>query len=101
MPDGDVFVSGGLVGALGEALTETSSCERYNHLTGEWITMASLPVSIYRHTCILIPSGEIFIASGSDVRTACFLYDPVTEHVREAAPLPQEMSLFKLVPAYN
>jgi N-acetylneuraminic acid mutarotase len=69
LPDGKVFVSGG-VNALGDvpglSYSAISSTEAYDPATNSWTVLAPMAIAREHHTATLLPGGDVLVAGGGD-----------------------------------
>ncbi len=69
LPDGKVFVSGG-VNALGNvpglSYSAVSSTEAYDPTTNRWTALAPMAIAREHHTATLLPGGDVLVAGGGD-----------------------------------
>ena len=80
LPDGKVFIAGGLRPVIGSAdLALLASTEVYDPATGTFTASADMPVGRSQHTATLLNNGKVLIAGGSRVTSvlgSAELYDP-------------------------
>jgi hypothetical protein len=94
LPNGRVFVCGGVRASLQKALT----CEEYDPATGEWTQLSATLIPRIGHSCVLMVSGEVLILGGWDVEQRCELYNPLSGGVRETSQIPVKTSGFQVIP---
>ena len=84
LPNGDVLVAGGAASA---------AVERWSAVTGELAEVAQLAQPRSHHAAVLLRTGLVAIVGGSETETATpvttlELFDPVTNAMATARPLP-------------
>jgi len=80
LPNGEVLVAGGQVGADGVE-PNLASAELYNPVTGTWTATGTMLNPHTDHTATLLPSGQVLVAGGlgsTGATTATELYNPAT-----------------------
>jgi N-acetylneuraminic acid mutarotase len=86
--DGNVLVTGGMVGAAGGV--GVASAEIFNPATGRWTATGSMSEGRVYHTATLLPGGEVLVAGGLGAGgDAAELFDPATGRWSATAKLNQ------------
>jgi N-acetylneuraminic acid mutarotase len=81
LPNGKVFVAGGLNTVYPAQNTFLRSAELYDPANGTWAVTGSMSTPRLDHTSTLLPSGKVLVAAGADYgRTlaSAELYDPAS-----------------------
>ncbi len=84
LPDGKVLVVGGFGGGDNAATRSLTSAEVYDPVTGTWTLAGAMVESRAGHTAMLLPSGRVLVAGGSNdggsyhPTASAELYDPGT-----------------------
>ncbi|HWF44635.1 MAG TPA: kelch repeat-containing protein [Candidatus Kapabacteria bacterium] len=90
LPDGRVFVAGGLNG-----VSPTASCEIYDPATKASTLVASMQLARYEHQATILIDGRVMVSGGrdggwdGDYFSECEIYDPSTDTWTVIEPMHQ------------
>jgi hypothetical protein len=99
LANGEVLVAGGDNSSLGGGYL--ASAELYNPATGSWTLTGSMTTPRERHQAVLLSSGEVLVAGGSNASgtlASADLYNPSTGTWTPTGGMNTARSSFSLTP---
>ncbi len=86
LKDGNVLITGGFLNIADTLYHPSAQSFTYDHITDNWVKVASLKYGRENHSAILLKNGKVLVSggdNGSDATKKCELYDPVIDNWTE------------------
>ncbi|MBI5208935.1 MAG: fibronectin type III domain-containing protein [Elusimicrobia bacterium] len=65
LPDGNIVITGGIIGAGAPAVAPTNTVLRFNEMSGTFSNLSNMSVARASHTAVLTSSGTILVLGGA------------------------------------